>query len=240
MVSALVALMALPIRGGLPPHTLVLTYHDFVETRDSKALWFDCTPREFEEQLDWLSKRGAHFVTLAAVYDHLTKGSTLPANPVCLTFADNYLGFYVRALPILRLRHIPAVMFVHTGFVGSPVGRPKMDWAQLRELDREGLITIGSQTVTHRSLTTLDPRTVALELTGSRRALESHLGHPVLFLAYPNGAFNEGAEEAAQAAGYVMACAERLTPAEFSPSIFAVSRYVHTKYRQGWTDAHRK
>jgi peptidoglycan/xylan/chitin deacetylase (PgdA/CDA1 family) len=241
MLTVLLALVWAPleIRHGLPPQTLVLTYHDFVESRDSRALWFDCTPSEFEDQLDWMGKRGAHFISVQTLYDHLTQGTPLPSHPVTLTFADNYLGFYLRALPILRLRHIPAIMFVHTGFVGSPIGRPKMNWTQLRELDREGLVTIGSQTVTHRSLNALDTKTVERELANSRRALETHLGHSVRFLAYPNGAFDQRCLAAASATGYSMAFSERLNPAEASPNIFAVARYVHTKYRLGWSGSNR-
>lgn len=208
--------------------------------RDRNSLWFDCTEGEFEAQLDWLTKRGARFISTQQLYRHLALGEKLPKGAIAITFADNYLGFYRYALPVLRKRGIPVTMFVHTDYVGSPVGRPKMTWAQLKELDREGLVTIASQTRTHpEDLRALPDRTLKEEMVGSKRKLEAELGHPVPFIAYPNGKFDARVAEAARLAGYTMGFSERLTPAERSPSLFMVSRYVHTKYRQAWTDAGR-
>lgn len=237
----LVALaLAQEIKHGLPLRTVVLTFHDVIERRDKSALWFDCTIAELTQILDWLTRHGAHFISLDQLYKHLTTGAALPAHPVAITFADNYLGYYQRAWPLLKSRRISSAMFVHTGFVGSPIGRPKMSWAQLVELDRSGLVTVGSQTVTHRSVTTLTGQDVLKEFAQSKRALEEHLGHPIVSLAYPNGAFNGQDAKIAERTGYQMAMTERLNPAEGSPSIFEVARYVHTKYRQAWQDANRQ
>ncbi|MEZ0326080.1 MAG: polysaccharide deacetylase family protein [Fimbriimonas sp.] len=222
----------------LSERTVILTYHDMVRVRDKSALWFDCTPLELQNQLDWLSSQGAHFISMQQLYRHLTAGSKLPPKPVMITFADNYLGFYYLALPILRGRNVPATMFVHTDFVGAKVGRPKMSWKQLLELDREGLVTIASQTRSHPAdLRRLSDRQLALEIAGSKEALEQRLGHPVPFIAYPNGKFDLRVAQFARRAGYLMAFTEEQTPAEVSPSIFEVARYVHTKYREAWKDA---
>jgi len=227
------------LRRDLVTRTPVLTYHDMVPARNASSLWFDCSVSEFESQLNWLAKRGAHFVSTKELYDHLTKGNRLPAKAIAITFADNYLGFYENALPVLRRKHIPVTMFVHTNYVGSPIGRPKMNWSQLKELDREGLVTIASQTRTHpEDLRTLSDKALREEMMGSKQALEIQLGHPVAFIAYPNGKFDARVAKAAGAAGYKMAFTERLNPAEKSPSIYMVARYVHTKYRQAWGDAY--
>lgn len=240
MVS-LIALLALSpeILHGLPLRTIVLTYHDVIECRDAKSLWFDCTTAELKAQLDWMEKHGAHFISLSQLHQHLVSGTPLPSHPVAITFADNYLGYYLRAWPEFRRRHIPSAMFVHTGFVGSRVGRPKMTWDQLTELDRSGLVTVGSQTVSHTSVTTLPPARVRVEFADSKRDLERHLGHAVAYLAYPNGSFDDSSARVAGATWYLMAFTERLNPAEGSPSIFEVARYVHTRYRQAWKDANR-
>lgn len=228
-----------PLRRDLQTRTPVLTYHDMVPARGAGTEWFDCTPAEFRAQLDWMAARGAHFISLDQLYRHLTGWTPLPPHAVVITFADNYLGFYLRALPILRQRHIPAAMFVHTDYVGSPIGRPKMSWAQLADLDREGLVTISSQTQTHpKDMTALTDGALQKELVGSKQALERHLGHPIFYLAYPNGSYDARVAGAAEAAGYKMAFTEVLTPAERSPSIFMVARYVHTKYRRAWSDAY--
>ena len=214
----------------LATHAIALTYHDITPR---KSVWFDCTPGEFRAQIDAMSKAGARFVSLAQV-EAFYGGRALPKNAVVLTFADNYRGFLTYAYPLLKKRGIPVAMFVHTGFVGSKVGRPKMTWDELRRLDQEGICTIGSQTVTHRSLDGLSTSEIAKELRDSKSELERRLGHPVRYLAYPNGAYDARGEKAAKAAGYRLAFSEVQRPLGKDP--FAVERYVHTKWRQALRD----
>ncbi len=222
------------IKKGLQTHVIVLTYHDVIESRDAKALWFDCTTNELEDQLNWMQKQGVHFISLDQLNAYLMKGSALPSKPVAITFADNYQGFWDRAYPVLRARRVPVAMFVHTGYVGDKAhGRPKMDWDELRTLDREGLVTIGSQTVTHPAdIGRLSLQSQKDELSKSKAELEHRLGHRVPYLAYPNGKFSNTSMRLAAEAGYTMAFSEVTRPADLSPSIFAVNRYVHTKYRR--------
>lgn len=227
------------IRHGLKDRTPILTFHDVIERRDSKALWFDCTTSELSGILDWLQSKGAAFISLDQLYDHLVAGTKLPQHAIAITFADNYEGFYQRALPVLTRRHIPAAMFVHTGFVGSPIGRPKMSWAELQQCRRTGLITVASQTVTHApDLKLLTDPQLDREMGDSKRAIEQQLGMPVRYIAYPNGMWDQRSIAAAKRAGYLMGFTEELRPAEKASSILAVPRYVHTKYRQAWRDAY--
>lgn len=227
------------IRHGLRSKTPILTYHDVIERRDANSLWFDCSVDEFIEQLDWLTARHATFITLDQLKDHLVDGKPLPPHAIAITFADNYLGFYERALPILKARHIPVAMFVHTSMVGSPVGRPKASWRQLVEMRRTGLVTICSQTVTHPAdLRRLSAAQLDKEMVDSKNALQSQLGMPIKYIAYPNGKWDQSSVDAARRAGYLMGFTEELHPVETASSILTVPRYVHTKYRQAWADAY--
>ncbi len=246
MILASLLLLASPaqfqeIRRDLTTRTPVLTYHDVIEKRDSKALWFDCTVGELNEQLDWLKGKGAAFVTLDQLRAHLVKGTPLPRRAIVVTFADNYRGFYDRAWPILKRRGVPVAMFVHTGFVGNTSGRPKMSWAQLSELRRSGLVTVASQTVSHSAdLRTLSYVQLDKEMSISKMSLEAQLGVAASYLAYPNGKWDQRSVQAARKAGYLMAFTEDQRPAERATSILAVPRYVHTKYRQAWREAYGK
>ena len=227
--------MILPLFLALlsSPRAIALTYHDVTPR---KTVWFDCTPSEFRSQIDAMTKAGARFVSLAQV-EAAYRGTPLPKGAVAITFADNYRGFLTYAYPLLKARRIPCAMFVHTGFVGSKVGRPKMTWPELGRLDREGLCTVASQTVTHRSLDALSDEEIDRELRDSKTALESHLGHPVRYLAYPNGAYDARCEAVARRAGYAAAFVEVQRP--FGKDPYAVERYVHTKWRQALQDARR-
>ena len=224
---------------GLTSRTPILTFHDIIAVRTKDSKWFDCTVKEFEDQIAWFKKRHAVFVSTAMVYKSLSSKKALPKNAVCMTFADNYLGFYRYAWPILKRERIPVTQFVHTGFVGSKVGRPKLTWAQLIELDRTGLVTIGSQTVTHpEDLTLMSSAQVLAEFRNSKQHLEAKLGHQVFELAYPNGKFDTRVSAIAKEAGYSAAYTEGCIPAEKATNFFEIPRYVHTRYRDAWQIAH--
>ncbi|MHB8635739.1 MAG: polysaccharide deacetylase family protein [Fimbriimonadaceae bacterium] len=220
------------LHGGLRQTVVALTYHDVVPVRTRSSLWFDCSVAELENQVRTMERAKVHFITVTQLYAYLAHGVRLPSRPVCITFADSYEGYYRYALPVLRRHHIPSAQFVHTGFVGSSIGRPKLTWAQLKEVDRAGDVTVASQTVSHPAdLRLLSDARLRKEMVDSKRDLEAHLGHPVRFLAYPNGKFDARSERAARAAGYAMAFSERTQPANLSSSLFAVNRYVHTKWQ---------
>jgi len=64
-----------------------------------------------------------------------------------------------------------------------------MNWDELGSLDPT-LITVGSHTVHHPVLSTLEPDELSFEISESRRLLENRLGRPVEYFCYPNGSYN--------------------------------------------------
>ena len=70
-----------------------------------------------------------------------------------------------------------------------------MDWDDLKSLD-QGLIMIGSHTMTHPILTTLSTEEIGSELRESRRCLEESLGRVADFFCYPNGSYDARVYEA--------------------------------------------
>jgi peptidoglycan/xylan/chitin deacetylase (PgdA/CDA1 family) len=135
----------------------------------------------------------------------------------------------------MRELRIPVTQFVHTGFVGSTVGRKKMTWPQLIELDRSGLVTIASQTVTHPAdLTKMKSKDVLAEFMKSKQQLEFKLGHRITQLAYPNGKFDNRISDLAKQAGFTAAFTEECLPSETGKNQFQIPRYVHTKIRIAW------
>jgi peptidoglycan/xylan/chitin deacetylase (PgdA/CDA1 family) len=67
------------------------------------------------------------------------------------------------------------------------------DWKALRGLD-PALVTIGSHTLTHPSLTGASAGEIEVEVRDSRRQLESGLQRPVDTFAYPDGEVDPAAE----------------------------------------------
>lgn len=216
----------------------VLMFHDVVAERGRNSVWFDCTKDELKETIKFFEEQNATFITLEQLHEHLVRGTALPPHSVCLTFDDNYQGFFDNAYPILKAKKIPSAMFVHTKFVGDKTGtHPKMDYDTLRLLDKEGLVTIGSHTVSHPDDMALLPVSEQdEEITTAKADLERELGHPVPYFAYPNGKGDDQTFDAAMRAGHTMAFTIANGPAEESPGVLRINRYIHTRYKDAWKE----
>jgi GT2 family glycosyltransferase/peptidoglycan/xylan/chitin deacetylase (PgdA/CDA1 family) len=135
------------------------------------------------------------------------------SNPVvAITFDDAYASVAKTALPILEEYKLPAGVFVPTENLGY---RPR--WAmsddcpdadetimtkeQIAELDRKGF-EIFSHTVSHPVLTEIDDISLQHELADSRTTLEEMLGHKVLAISYPHGAYDSRVCGVAKGVGY--------------------------------------
>ena len=84
-----------------------------------------------------------------------------------------------------------------------------MHWSELREILADGLVTIGSHTVSHKSLPSLDESEMQKEIGESKKVLENNLGVPVDFFSYPWGTlrdFNSRCIKAVSQSNYSLAC----------------------------------
>lgn len=127
-----------------------------------------------------------------------------------LTFDDALGGVYRDAAPVLADLDVKATIFAVTGSPGKaptwwPGAEETLTESQLAELVVAGH-TLGSHTVTHSSLVSLDDDQLESELVRSREWLGSISSQAVEFLAYPSGHHDSRVREAAQAAGYTAAC----------------------------------
>lgn len=130
---------------------------------------------------------------------------------VAVAFDDAFRSVRENALPALERHRIPATIYVPTGWLGRPPGwametdgdaaEVVMTAEELKALPR-GLITLGSHTVDHPRLTTLDDDAVAAQFTESRRALEALTGETIDTLAFPYGDHDARVVELAGRAGY--------------------------------------
>lgn len=76
-----------------------------------------------------------------------------------------------------------------------------LSWSMLKTMIEQG-VTVGSHTRSHVLLPHHEQQCVMEELRGSRETLESELGVPSRFLAYPDGQFDERIATATEEAGY--------------------------------------
>jgi len=100
----------------------------------------------------------------------------------------------MKELPLADREHAEAALRQRTpAFAPTPQEHESYDplsWEQVRQLD-PSLITIGSHTLSHPILPTVDDVVLRHEVDESRRVLEDRLGRPVDLFCYPNGAHDE-------------------------------------------------
>jgi len=199
----------LRLPNPLPKHHVtlpILMYHrvnvsDPSEPAVSRRLTVH--PDDFARQMAWLKRRGYETVTQRDLFAALVHGRPLGPRPILITFDDGYRDVFFEASPVLSRHGFRATAYVISGRI-SAGDSSFLTWPLLHALERRG-IEIGSHTVLHRDLTSLDTAEAMAELVNSRRRLERELGHPVQWLAYPFGRFNARVEALARRAGYVLA-----------------------------------
>ncbi len=157
------------------------------------------SPDDFRHQMDYLDDHGYHPVTLTDLRAYLGGTQSLPDRPVVLTFDDGYTDVYSAAYPVLKEHHFKAVAYIVSGFVGREGENVMPD--QVREMDTNG-IEIGAHTMNHVDLTKVHGSDLWSEVKGSKDALETLVGHPVLDFCYPSGRYDAEVVQAVQAAGY--------------------------------------
>lgn len=158
------------------------------------------SPEAFERQLAYLQGAGYTGISLETLVRHLATGSPLPSKPIVLTFDDGYADNYLYAFPLLRQYGFAGTFFVITGFLDEGRGG-YMSWEQARTMQKNGM-DIQPHSIWHVDLRTLSADELAQELSGSRRAVEEHVGKPAHLFAYPSGRYNRRTIEALRDAGY--------------------------------------
>lgn len=130
-----------------------------------------------------------------------------------VTFDDAFMSVVDNALPELRARRIPCVIFVPTGSIGRHptwIGPSHDDAAEvvataevLRAVAAEPLVRIGSHSVSHPDFRRLDDMEARAELSGSKAALERILGCEITSFSFPHGACTGRSLDLARECGYM-------------------------------------
>ncbi len=190
-------------------------YHQVAELPpDRDPLGLSVSPRDFRRQMAYLAQGGYRCLSLGEAVENLARKHR-PRKTFVLTFDDGFEDFYTTAWPILDEYGFTATVFQVVGRIGQdtdwegqsgPRAGRLMTWAQLRELTERG-ITIGSHTMTHPRLTTLDADTARDELARSKQELEAQLGRAVDYFSYPYSAQSPAIQQIVAGLCYRAACA---------------------------------
>lgn len=161
-------------------HGLVLMYHYVTDEHVNTMPSCVHSPTVFEGTLKRLISEGYEFVSVKEMLDIINNKEDRKFAVV--TFDDIMDDVYENAYPILRKMQIPFTLFVASGLIDK---QGYVTSAHLKEMDCDGLCTVGAHTVNHVSLRKTDNS--LLEIKDSKKQLEALLGHKIEYMAYPYG-----------------------------------------------------
>ena len=236
----------------------VLMFHRIIKSSFINGL----APDEFEKQITYV-KKNFRLVPIETLLSEVSSNQIKPYT-MAITFDDGHQDFYYNAWPILKKHHVPASLYVTTGFVNNdtwlwpdllkyvilnaknksidifPIGAlslaeidvmaswhilgdfcltlPETEreqfikkiamltdinpppapvppflpvtWDQLREMVADGL-DVGSHTITHPILNSINPSRIHEELAGSATMINNNLNIIPKGICYPNGRLSD-------------------------------------------------
>lgn len=216
----------------------VMMYHDILP---QKEVFFDVTPKEFEEHLRLIQENGLTPISLEQLITHLRTGLPLPEKPILLTFDDGYGGHYEFVYPLLKKYGYPGVFSIYTSNIGINTGRTHVTWDHLREMAADPLITIAAHSVTHPpDLRTLPEDKLQMEVIESKRLLEDKLGISIHYFTYPTGKYDDRVAASVRKAGYLAALTMDDGDEDFagqSESLLAIKRFGQSRLQDVISEA---
>ena len=219
------------------PRTLTtLMYHDFMEGGVPPTDWV-ITTEMFREDLQWLKDNGYTTVLPRELaMGQLDNGEALPEKMVMLTFDDGYTSNYTLAMPLLAEYGAKAVVALIGSHIDS--GEPGfLTWEQCREMNESGLFEFGSHTYDHHiregingiarlSGETQDAYTdrIRSDIAQSVTTIETELGSPVTYFAYPLGKVDSWAN-GILAEFFTVTATSNLGKADINNGLYRLPRY---------------
>ena len=181
----------------------VLTYHSVGNRVDGDInSIYNMNRGEFEEHVASILRfSAAHSIPLVPFGADTDDG-------IAITFDDGYVDVLTTVAPILTRHGIPFHVFITPTKLTSSDHR-YLTTAQLIELARNGLVTVGAHGYEHRPLTEMTPEDAERDLRRSRESLQEILQRDVATMSYPFGLVDHATRDAAERAGFTTAACSK-------------------------------
>lgn len=170
------------------PEVPVLCYH---RIENGKKGDYTVSPETFSAHMKVLADSGYTSILPAQLYDYLVYNALLPEKPVMITFDDSRSEHFDIAAPVMEKHKYRGVFFIMTITYNK---KNYMTTDQIAQLSAAGH-TVGLHSWDHTMATKYIEKTDwEKNVIAPKQKLESIIGTPVEYWAYPNGVYNrEGA-----------------------------------------------
>jgi peptidoglycan/xylan/chitin deacetylase (PgdA/CDA1 family) len=203
------------------PYEVVLPifmYHR-IDVSPSNSRYY-VSPDKFEAEIKLLHDWGYATITLDMLAQAINEGADLPPRPMLITFDDGHLNNYTTAFPIMQKYGFTGNLYI----VGSYMGADQyMNADQIKEMAGAGW-EVGSHSMRHLDLTTLDLAEQKYEIFQSRKFLQEKLGLPIRSFGYPFGNSNTAIVDLVRLAGYTTGMSLGYTDDQGTGNILTLQR----------------
>jgi peptidoglycan/xylan/chitin deacetylase (PgdA/CDA1 family) len=193
----------------------ILMYHAVESTpRPPQYKHFYVLADEFARQMRALKRAGYTALTFGDLAAMLRGDRPSPPHPILLTFDDGYANLWDNVHPLMRDLGMPYTVFLVSEKVGTNNDwveaeryepTPLLNWEQIRQMQRDGLVDFQAHTATHPHLAQMPLPEARREMTDCKATLERELQKPVDVLCYPYGNVDDDVAAAARDIGFTMA-----------------------------------
>jgi len=176
----------------------ILTYHSV----DNTIGPYSITPKIFLKQMECIFNN-YEVIQLDDIHK-IFQNSNDKKRRIVITFDDAFKNFYEYALQILKDFTFPCTVFVPAGYIGKTnewdlpnpeiLQRPIMDEDDIKTINEEDIVNIGSHSVEHLDMNKLDKDKAHNQAIESRNKLQELTGKPVTSFAYPFGQLDNYSE----------------------------------------------
>lgn len=162
---------------------------------------FDDEQAGFARQLEYLARFG-DFISLAETVQLMTSGEPIEGRYFCITFDDGFKNCATHAVPLLLDHKAPGAFYLATDYIDTDLEEDRdkllgffnhrqtlmefLNWQDCRDMAAAGM-TIGSHTVHHSRLATLEADAAQAALADSKTAIEKNLNQPCDHFCAPFG-----------------------------------------------------
>jgi peptidoglycan/xylan/chitin deacetylase (PgdA/CDA1 family) len=201
-------------------------------------LLYHKTPADFEEQIKILVSRGYTTVTMSEAADILKGSVRSPTKPIAITFDDGFKDQF-KAFDILKKYNLKSTSYIIVGSQNSGwclgvekkstnCGDDYMNWDDIKKLKEYYNVEVGSHTMDHFQLSSLNELAQRYQIFESKKILEGKLGIIINSFAYPYGKYNETTKKLLVEAGYTNATTVNASYYQNAQNIFDLFRIRKT------------
>jgi peptidoglycan/xylan/chitin deacetylase (PgdA/CDA1 family) len=216
-------ILSLPFPRKSP---VILMYHSV----DSSGSQVSVSETKFIQQMKLLIKSGNTVVPLGLIKKWMKGHEELPPGAVALTFDDGFEN-NLAVFRFLNKHRLPVTVFLVAEFLGknNDWRHSSLDAAKIMNLRQArslaaSFVEIGSHTLTHKNLSTLNYRDAFREIAGSRKLLQKSLKLPIPSFCYPFGKFTKEVKSIVLKAGYTLAVSVKPGHVEKNSDPFSLPR----------------